>query len=331
VRIKVRDPKTGKVREVKKVLAAAAEAASAKEALRVELETARATTQRVRLADYANSWLSGKLPTLKPSTSAKYASILDNHIKPIFGDHFLDMLEPADIVRWRDAQRAKPATINARLQVMKTMLRDAVAELGLQRDPSARVHAVRQRGSEQGPNRLTADQLAVVLSVFREHEPYWYPLFLFMAFTATRVSEATAVRWEDIDFDAGLIHIRRAHWKGIVGTTKTGSARTLPLPTVLSDALKEHRRRLIAEQAPGIHKGYVFVSRVGTIVRGSSLQQPLDRSLTKAGITDRFTIHGFRRTPETCHSRRLELRQGSSPISVSRGAAWRQTGISETI
>jgi len=298
VRIKALDPKTGKLKEVKKVLAAAtaAEAASAKEELRLEFEAGRTQAHRLRLTAYASSWLTGKLRVLKPSTANRYAQALDLHILPVLGDHYLDAIEPIDIVRWRDGQEGKSASVNGRLRILKTLLRDAVAELGLPRDASARVHALREAHSECGPNRLTAEQLAKVLHAFRDHETHWYPLFLFLALTAARVSEGTALRWEDVDFEEAVVHICRAHWKGIVGTTKTGSSRTVPLPTILADTLKDHRRRLIEAQAPGLASGYVFLSKKGTIIRGSSLQKPLERALGKAGIADRFTIHGFRRT-----------------------------------
>jgi len=298
VRVKARNSKTGKVQELKKVIAAAtaADAVRAKEALRREFEIGRSPVQRLRLATYARSWLSGKLPILKPSTSAKYASVLDSHIVPALGEYYLDALEPADIVRWRDQQEAKPATVNSRLRVLKTLLHDAVAELGLARDPTARVRALGEKTTATDPNRLTASQLAKVLSALETHELEWHPLFLTLALTAARVSEATALKWDDVDFDAGMIHIRRAHWKGIVGTTKTGSIRTVPMPEILARVLKEHRRRLVQEQAPGLDKGWVFPSKKGTLIRGSSLQKPLERALAKAEVKDRFTIHGFRRT-----------------------------------
>lgn len=298
VRIKARDPKTGKEKETKKVLAAAtaAEAARMKEELRAEIELGTAPAQRVRLATYARSWLHGKLPTLKPSTANKYASVLDTHILPVLGDYYLDALEPVDIVNWRDRQKGKPASINSRLRVLKTVVGDAVAELGLPRDPTARVHALGERTTDSDPNRLTADQLAKVLDALRVQEPRWYPLFLALALTGTRVSEATALRWEDIDVELGVVHIRRAQWKGIVGTPKTGSIRRVPLPQQLADVLQAHRRSLVQAQAPGLKEGWVFPSAKGTLIRGASLRKPLARALAQAGVTDRFTVHGFRRT-----------------------------------
>jgi hypothetical protein len=78
----------------------------------------------------------GKIPTLKPSTRDKYAVTLDQHILPALGDYYVDAITPDDVLRWRDAQRGKARTVNSRLRVLRTLLRDAQAQLGLPRDPA---------------------------------------------------------------------------------------------------------------------------------------------------------------------------------------------------
>ena len=88
VRVTWIDPKTGKRKDQKKVIAAAsiAEANSQRELLRAELPTSGTTPrQRLRLGEYASSWMRGKIPTLKPSTRDKYASMLDRHVLPALG------------------------------------------------------------------------------------------------------------------------------------------------------------------------------------------------------------------------------------------------------
>ena len=90
VRVTWIDPKTGKKKNQKKVIAAASisEASSQRELLRAELLTSGTTLrERLRLGEYASSWMRGKIPTLKPSTRDKYAGMLDQHILPALGDH----------------------------------------------------------------------------------------------------------------------------------------------------------------------------------------------------------------------------------------------------
>ena len=297
VRVTWIDPKTGKKKDQKKVIAAAsmAEANSHRELLRAQLLMSGTTQrERVRLGEYASSWMRGKIPTLKPSTRDKYAGMLDHHILPALGDNYVDAISPQDVILWRDAQHAKASTVNSRLRVLRAMLRDAQADLGLARDPCARVRTL----PEEPPvgHRLKPGDLQRVLAYLRENEPGWYPLFLTMALTGARFGEVSALQWHDIDKDDEVIWIRRSQWQGRVGTTKTGKVRDVPLPPLLKTVLKQHRQRLIRNQARGLSEGLVFPSRVGTYRRNASLRKPLGRALQAAGIDDRFTLHGFRRT-----------------------------------
>lgn len=106
----------------------------------------------------------------------------------------------------------------------------------------------------------------------------------------------TALRWSDIDLDAGLIHIRRAHWHGIVDTTKTHRTRTVPLTSELARVLREHRRLLLSTQHPGLASGLVFPSMTGGLRWTRTIHKPFEAALRAAGIHRRQTIHGLRRT-----------------------------------
>src|SRR4051812_49988517 len=75
---------------------------------------------------------------------------------------------------------------------------------------------------------------------FRDPEPEYYPLTL--ALTGTRYGEATALRWSDIDEVGGAIRIERAQWHGIVGETKTGNVRTVPLTAELAEVFRDRRQ-----------------------------------------------------------------------------------------
>ena len=150
-------------------------------------------------------------------------------------------------------------------------------------------------GAHRG-KRLKPEQLRRVLAHLREHDPDWYPLFLTMALTGARFGEVSALEWSDIDEDEDVIWIRRSQSQGRVGTTKTGKVRDVPLPPPLKAVLTQHRQRLVRDQAPGLAEGLVFPSRVGTHLRNASLRKPLRRALQAARVSERFTVHGFRRT-----------------------------------
>src|SRR5262249_38947242 len=62
--------------------------------------SSKAKLERQKLAQYASSWMSIKLPNLKTSTAKGYALVLDGHIIPRFGEYYLDAIEPIDVKTW---------------------------------------------------------------------------------------------------------------------------------------------------------------------------------------------------------------------------------------
>jgi integrase len=325
LRWKLDCPKTGRSIDRAPIVEAASPAAAAR--LRDELLNAPqdqdASKQRPRLADYSTSWLSGKRKTLKPSTLDRYARTLAHHVVPAFGETYLDALTHQDIVEWRDAATASTATVNGWLRVLKTMLADATVAYNLPRDPSARVAALSETGgdgySEDEPNALTAPQLALFLDTARREVPRrWYPLFAVLAFTAMRVGEATALKWDDItpgdDNAPGIIRVRRAHWRGRIGTPKTGRRmRLVPVPRELAAILADHRCALTERQHAkmtdtqlrgvqrGLEAGWVFPNDKGGPTAAQVVRKPLLKVLdalnaVDADGIDHLTVHGLRRT-----------------------------------
>jgi len=300
IRIKARNPKTGRVKELKRVIAVktVADAVKERSELREQYEAIKAPVRRLRMKEYAESWLASKGGTLKLSTLDRYATAIDIHVLPSIGDMYVDAVEYVDIVSMRDnlAERLAPSTVNSVLRVVRTMFRDAVVELDLPRDPTARVKAQLEMRTDKDPNCLTGEQMARLLVAIQETYPQHYPVFRTLAETGMRIGEATSLRWEDIVPELGLIKVRRSHWRGYVGTTKTNCTRTVPLTPGLAKIFVEHRKQLLAEQAPGLANGWVFSSKDGKPKSYTSLQKPLTAALAKAGISERFTFQGFRRT-----------------------------------
>lgn len=304
LRAKVINPKTGQPKEIDQLkLAASALAASKIRAeLIAEAMTEHAQQERQRLATFSLSWLKEKRSELKASTFERYTRTLAHHIVPQLGDHFVDAITHQDIIRWRDAQKAKPGTINSRLRVLKTVLADAVHHLGLARDPSERVAAIRDIKVDEEPNSLTPEQLRAVLEAMRTTRPRWYALVAVLAFTGMRKSEATALYWSDVDMDQGSIHIRRSSsgGGGKVDTTKTNTKRVASLDPALGAILRDHRRRLDELGLATEGDAWVFASEKaghrGKPVHKNSIREPLLDALKAAKLEERLTVHGLRRT-----------------------------------
>jgi integrase len=71
----------------------------------------------------------------------------------------------------------------------------------------------------------------------------WRPILLTATFTGLRASELRGLRWADVDLDKRELHVRqRVDKRNVPGPPKSSAgARTLPLPPVLVNTLREHK------------------------------------------------------------------------------------------
>jgi integrase len=84
-------------------------------------------------------------------------------------------------------------------------------------------------------------------------------------------AEVLALRWEDVDFDAAKLHVRRALVRVgkevFYGPCKAGSERTVPMGAGLVDALRQHRRRQLEERLKlgvgWVDERLLFTNQVG--------------------------------------------------------------------
>jgi integrase len=307
VRVRGKDPRTGKLKEVDRVLVDVdlAEARRLREQWHADITTGAVEekTKRTTVRAFARSWSESRAPRLKWSVVERYGDALDNHILPAFGDLYFDTLTKQDIEAWvvELAKKYRPETVNGRLRVLKTLCRDAAADLGIT-DPSVRVRPLPTRDVADRRQALTADELRELLEVVCTTDPEQYPLLLTFALTGMRWGEATALKWSDVDEGEAVIRVVRSHYRGRISTTKTGRSRTSPLAPELSEVLREHRQRMVAAQHPALGEGWVFAVRSAKEPEKAALPAPstwakcLPRWLEAAKITKHITPHAFRRT-----------------------------------
>ncbi|MEZ4251954.1 MAG: hypothetical protein R3B99_27390, partial [Polyangiales bacterium] len=92
-----------------------------------------------------------------------------------------------------------------------------------------------------------------------------YVVALTQALTGLRWGEVSALRWEALDVDARVLHVRRKVVRGEeLPTTKTNRARLVGVPLALLDELLAYRAWAEAEALPGRECGLMFFSNVGT-------------------------------------------------------------------
>lgn len=134
-----------------------------------------------------------------------------------------------------------------------------------------------------------------------------------------RKGEALALRWSNIDMDAGTLTVaatlsRRVGHGLVESAPKTArSARTLPLPRTCLESLRTHRRTQAAAQLQAGEswrgEGHMFTTPIGTPIDPRNLTTQFHRLCVDAGIGKR-RFHALRHSAAT-----LMLAQGV-PLAV---------------
>lgn len=304
IRLTMVDPLTGRRKAIDRLVnaqdirEAAASAAQLQRVLRDD------PVERPTVAVYAKRWLERRQPTLRRGTAIRYAEHLDRFISEL-GHVAMDRLTPAHVTAHLDKMVKAGLsgwTISGQLRVIRTMTKDAQAELRLPHWACERVRSPRpvKMWTEEEPNALEPEELSRLFDAMEKTQPGYFALFAFLAYTGTRWCEAHAAEWDDLDLEKGIFRVSRSHYRGEVGPPKTaGSRRVVPLVPELVAILKDHRAALIKEQHPGLEHGLVFPNSVGRYEDNPDFNHALHRAAKKAGITKKFSAHGLRRTMNT--------------------------------
>ena len=155
-----------------------------------------------------------------------------------------------------------------------------------------------------------------------------YAAFLTLFMVGLRRGELLGLRWQDIDLNAGVLHVRqtvgRIYNRDTNSQRKTQlvfsepktekSRRTIPIPDACLAALKQHKahqaeEKLLLGQAYQDH-GLVFAQADGTPIDPHSLNLYFSQALRQAGLPP-IRLHDARHTYAT-----WMLEQGISPKVV---------------
>lgn len=274
--------------------------------------------ERLTVAAYLTGWLDGKAPELRPATMRSYRGMVDGHLIPRLGHLRLARLGPADVRAMMTAELAagkSPRSVGYMRGVLRVALAQAVRDGLLARNVAALAEP--PRVPAYTATTLDPEQARVFLrSVAGERLAALYTVAVALGL---RQGEALALRWEDVDLDAGTLTVRASlqrvggHLVPVEPKSRT-SYRTLPLPTFAIAALREHRRRqrqdrLLAGSA-WHETGYLFTTTVGTPLDGPTVTHGLQRHLAAAGLP-RLRFHDLR---HSCAS--LLLAEGVNPRTV---------------
>ena len=244
---------------------------------------------------------------LKISTARGYLQIIENHLRPQWGDTPMTRVTPALVQDWFKALQCSATTKGHIKAVLfrlfeKAMLWEVVP---VQRNPMELVEIKGASKRRKKPNILTPEQCSQILSALRE--PY-KTMVLVAICTGLRASEILSLKWEDFDFDNLNMRVSRSVVRGIVDRCKTETSEgELPLDETLAAELLKYRT-LSALSVDG----WMFPSpRTGRPYELNCQQKVLRPVGEKLGIKG-LGFHTFR------HTYRAWLDATGAPVGVQQ-------------
>jgi integrase len=183
------------------------------------------------------------------------------------------------------------------------------------------------RSTARKPRPLTGGEAARFVKAVRGERLEACLLLALMV--GLRRGELMGLQWQDVDFAAGRLSVRRqlSRGRGSIGWSfaplKTGSSeRTVNLPAPVLEALRQHRgaqetEALRAGTRGWTDAGLVFCARDGKPLGDGPLTAAWRRALARAGI-ERRSFHSARHTAAT-----LLMENGVHPkvVQVTLGHA----------
>lgn len=246
------------------------------------------------LGEVSNEWLTAhEIAKNAPNTIKAYTAALDCWIRPTFGHRRMGDITRADVRSFIATLRAakghtgsplsddQVAYVFGRLRSLFLFARRESLWVGA--DPT---DLPKQERPQPGAGRtvvLTLDELQRFIG---ELDGRWYYMVSVAAYAGLSVAEVNGLRWDDIDFDAGTLTVRRNY---LEERTKS-KARAEPIP--LHRDLIALLRMLEAES----ESEWLFPCRTGKPKKKATEAdyRVLREAAIRAGISKHVTWHVFR-------------------------------------
>jgi integrase len=196
-----------------------------------------------RYVDWVRQYKEGK-----PSTLQDYEGILRQAVEH-FGTRSVARISVAEVEAYRDAKlklgRA-PKTVTNHLNFLNGLFTFAVKRKWASANPVAGVDRPRPAKETTELRYLDAPAVERLIAAVPSDSrgPTDRALYMTATMCGLRQGELIALRWRDVDTEAGVIRVRRSFTRGKMGTPKSKlSNRAVPMPSRVEAELAAHRKR----------------------------------------------------------------------------------------
>lgn len=275
---------------------------------------------------FLTTWLA---EVIKPNSSVwtwrGYRSAAATHILPVVGRVKVEQLTPQHVLglmnRMRDAGASPKTIANVRV-LLRSALSTALKWNLAARNVAAAVDPPKAEQHEIQPF-TKAEAKTFLAAVAGDRLEALYTVALTMGL---RQGEALGLRWDDVDLDTGVLHVREqlqrvdgALQRVPLKTRRSRRVLTMPAPAVA--ALREHRRRQLEEQLAArrwTDTGYVFTTGIGTPLEARNVVRSF-----KAILGSRDENGVWRPKPGLRDIRFHDLRHSAATLMLVQGVPTR--------
>jgi integrase len=308
-----------------------------KAALHEQQKGTLVTGSQQKVGQFLTHWLENvHKQSIRPRTYERYEQIVRLHLVPGIGHHTLQKLTPQHLQSFyakKLEEGLSTTTVISFHNVLHKALETAVRWNLISRNTCDLVSPPRRKRFEIQP--LSIEQIQRFLAAARGHR--LEALFILALSTGMRRGELLGLKWQDINFQTGMLQVRRIltripsklPGKGYVeAEPKTDKGRrSILLPAFTLQALKLHQTRqseakLKAGEAWQDHD-YVFCTSIGTHL--SPTRDVLDqlKALLKKAELPEIRFHDLRHSSATMllaigvHPKIVQEILGHSQISMT--------------
>jgi integrase len=206
------------------------------------------------VGDLLEEWFEHAAPSFSPKNVAETRGVLDRNLLPFLGMVPLSKLGAADLDRFyrrladkggRTGRPLSASTIRRTHGILHRALVQGVRWGWVVQNPAASATPPRVPTPDVRPP--SPAELARLFALAKETDADLADFILLAAAIGARRSELVALRWSDVDLDAGRLTVSRGIVSGPNGLvekdTKTHASRRVSLDGTTIDALRAHRER----------------------------------------------------------------------------------------
>jgi integrase len=228
---------------------------------------------RVVFREYAERWRSGQVH--RPSTRENVQEKLRRHVSPVLGDRPLSSIRPSEIQAWVKslAEHLAPSTAVVVYRIVASVFRAAVRDRMIAYSPCDGIRLPKVTKS-----RIEPLATEVVLALADAVADRYRALVILAVGTGMRQGECFGLTVDKINFLRRVVHVDQqlvtvSGRAPFLAPPKTAaSVRSIPLPTVVVDALAAH----LAKYPPT--DGLVFTTETGRPIRRTAFDRTWRRA-----------------------------------------------------